>query len=140
MANALEGRTPFLDPVVANFAMKLPDDAKATTKMSKRILRDWLAKNVPAAEPYAKKLGFNPPIGEWIAAKKSTLADLVATQPGIAEAFTKPDVQSVFTDPEKHHQAAWSLLFYALWHTHHVQGVPANGNIQEVLEAARMRA
>jgi len=139
MANSLEGRTPFLDPVVADFAMRLPDDAKATIKMSKRILRDWLATNVPAAEPYARKLGFNPPVGEWIAARKSIAEELVAATPGIAEAFTKADVQRVFSDPERNHQAAWSLLFYALWHSCHVLEVPCDGNVQEVLAAAHSR-
>ena len=137
MANSLEGRTPFLDPVVADFALRLPDDAKASTKMSKRILRDWLAANVPAAEPYAKKLGFNPPIGEWIAARKELAAEMVAAQPGIAEAFSKRDVQRVFADPERNHQAAWSLLFYALWHSHHALDVPSDGAVDEVLAAAR---
>ncbi|MGO9602367.1 MAG: asparagine synthase (glutamine-hydrolyzing) [Candidatus Binataceae bacterium] len=140
MAHGIEGRTPFLDPIVADFAMRLPDDAKATTKMSKRILRDWLAANLPAAEPYARKLGFNPPTGEWIAARKSLIADLVSATPGIAEAFTREDVQRVFADPEKRHQAAWSLLFYALWHSHHVLGIASDGNIQDVLAAARRAA
>jgi asparagine synthase (glutamine-hydrolysing) len=140
MANAVEGRTPFLDPVVADFALRLPDAVKATTRMSKRILRDWLAVNVPAAEPYAKKLGFNPPIGEWIAHHNPRVEELVAAQPGIGEAFCEADVQRVFADPEKNHQAAWSLLFYALWHSRHVLEVPADGNVEDVLEAARARA
>ena len=140
MAHALEGRTPFLDPVVADFALRLPDDAKATTKMSKRVLRDWLAEHVPAAEPYAKKLGFNPPIGEWIAARKSVVADLVAAEPGIAEAFTGDDVRRVFADPEKHHQAAWGLLFYALWHSRHILDVPPEGDVRDVLSAAKSQA
>ncbi len=137
MANGIEGRTPFLDPVVAEFAMRLPDGMKATTRMSKRILRDWLATNVPSAEPYAKKLGFNPPIGEWIAARKDSIAQLVAAEPGIAEAFDAQDVRRVFASPEKCHQAAWGLLFYALWHARHVIGIPADGDAAEVLSAAR---
>jgi asparagine synthase (glutamine-hydrolysing) len=139
MANSLEGRTPFLDSLVADFALRLPDAAKATTRMSKRILRDWLAHNVPAARPYAKKLGFNPPVGDWIAARRSVVRELVAAQPGIAEAFAKADVQRVFADPEKDHQAAWSLLFYALWHSSHVLGVPSDGNVEDVLAAAAVR-
>ncbi len=140
MANGIEGRTPFLDPVVAEFAMRLPDAMKATRRMSKRILRDWLAANVPAAEPYAKKLGFNPPIGEWIAVRKSLVADLVAEAPGIAEAFSRADVDRVFADPETNHQAAWSMLFYALWHSRHILGVSSGGNVQDVLTAARAYA
>lgn len=137
MAHGIEGRTPFLDPVVADFAFHLADDQKATTKMSKRILRDWLAKNAPAARPYANKTGFNPPVGEWIAARKSLVESMVSAQPGIAEAFTNDDVHRVFHDPVKNPQAAWSLLFYALWHSHHVLGNSRGGTVVDVLDAAR---
>jgi asparagine synthase (glutamine-hydrolysing) len=137
MAHGIEGRTPFLDSVVADFAFCLTDDQKATTKMSKRLLRDWLAANAPAARPYAKKTGFNPPVGEWIAVRKSLIESLVSAEPGIAEAFTNDDVHRVFFDPEKNPQAAWSLLFYALWHSHHVLGTPADGTVEDVLDASR---
>jgi len=137
MANGIEGRTPFLDPVVADFAFCLADDQKATTRMSKRLLRDWLAVNAPAARPYARKTGFNPPVGEWIAARKSGVESLVSAEPGIAEAFTNDDVHRVFADPAKNGQAAWSLLFYALWHSHHILGTSAEGTVEDVLDASR---
>ena len=63
MAHSLEGRTPYLDPVVADFAFRLPDRAKVRGGLGKWLLREWLARNVPAAEPFARKQGFNPPIG-----------------------------------------------------------------------------
>jgi hypothetical protein len=35
-------------------------------------------------------------------------------------------------------QPAWSLLYYALWHSYHVLGIDASGDIAAVLtEAAR---
>ena len=138
MANGVEGRTPFLDPVVAKFAFALPDSMKATTRMAKRILRDLLAANLPAAEPYAKKTGFNPPVGAWIAARQPLIGTLVARQPGIREFLPPAAVASAFIDLKKRHQAAWSLLFYALWHSHHILEIPSGGTIEEVLaEAAR---
>jgi asparagine synthase (glutamine-hydrolysing) len=140
MAHGLEGRTPFLDPLVADFAFRLPDEMKATPRIAKRMLRDWLAINVPAAEPYAKKLGFNPPVGEWIAARQPLIEKLVARQPGVREMLRKEqiaeDVACVFADLGKHHQAAWSLLFYALWHSHHVLEIPSDGTIEDVLAQA----
>ena len=37
----------------------------------------------------------------------------------------------------RHHgQAAWILLFYAIWHRIHMQGVPADGDAFDVLTAA----
>jgi asparagine synthase (glutamine-hydrolysing) len=136
MAHSVEGRTPYLDPVVADFAFRLPDRLKVTAKFGKRLLRDWLARNVPAAEPYARKTGFNPPIGRWIAARKADLASLVAGQPGIAAMVTKDDVSKVYAAPDQNAQAAWSLLFYALWHSHHVLEVAPGGAVDETLAAA----
>jgi asparagine synthase (glutamine-hydrolysing) len=137
MAHGVEGRTPFLDLVVADFVFRLPDGFKATASMTKRLLRDWLASNVPAAEAYVEKTGFNPPVGEWIAANRSLTETLVSTQPGIAEIFTREDVHRAFSDLRRNSQAAWSLLFYALWHSHHVLGVTSEGTVQDVLAAAR---
>ena len=136
MVHSLEGRTPYLDPVVADFAMRLPDGLKASVKFGKRLLRDWLAKNVAAAEPYARKTGFNPPVGAWIAARKAATAALVAGAPGIAELDAAAAVRRVFAVPEKNAQRAWSLLFYALWHSHHVLGVAPEGSVEETLQAA----
>ncbi|MFI4989153.1 MAG: asparagine synthase (glutamine-hydrolyzing), partial [Alphaproteobacteria bacterium] len=136
MAHGVEGRTPYLDPVVAAFAMALPDGLKVTAKFGKRLLRDWLARNVPAAEPYARKTGFNPPVGQWIAGRRSAVAALVAAAPGVAEMAHAEEVGRVFAAPERNSQAAWSLLCYALWHSHHVLGVGADGSVEEVLGAA----
>ncbi len=136
MAHGVEGRTPFLDPVVADFAFALPDRMKATTRMAKRLLRDWLARALPAAQPYAKKTGFNPPVGEWIAARKDRVQALVAAQPGVAEAFSRQEVARVFSEAGKVHQPAWSLLFYALWHSHHVLGLSGDGSVEDVLSTA----
>jgi asparagine synthase (glutamine-hydrolysing) len=140
MSNAIEGRTPFLDPVVAEFAFRLPDKLKVGNGQTKRLLRDWLSWKMPISQPYAKKLGFNAPLGEWIGAKKDALYKLVAQQPGVAEIFTAADIEYAFSDLDKRHQAAWTLVFYALWHSHHVLEVAHEGNIGDVLEAARRAA
>jgi asparagine synthase (glutamine-hydrolysing) len=140
MAHGVEGRTPFLDPVVSNFAFRLPDNLKATAWISKRLLRDRLSDKLPAAEAYARKTAFNPPVGRWIAARKFLLEPLVERQPGIAEVFSKEDVRRVFSDAIKYQQPAWSMVFYALWHSHHVLGVAAQGNIEDVLDDARRAA
>jgi asparagine synthase (glutamine-hydrolysing) len=140
MAHGLEGRTPFLDPMVANFAFNLPDSMKATTSMAKRLLRDWLASRLPASQPYARKTGFNPPVGAWIAARQPLIEKLVARQPGIRELFPREAVAFAFADPGKRHQAAWSLLFYALWHSHHVLELMCDGTIEDVLAQAATAA
>jgi asparagine synthase (glutamine-hydrolysing) len=39
-------------------------------------------------------------------------------------------VAKLFRDPRKHAGfAAWTLLFYALWHRHHIEGKPDQGDV-----------
>ena len=139
MAHGVEGRTPFLDPVVGPYAFDLPDNMKVRGKMGKWLLREWLSKNLPEADAFGKKIGFNPPIGEWIDFYKGELEQLVLAQPGIAEMSINDVVRQAFARPAKTSQAAWSLVFYALWHSHHVLGVPADGAADDVLSEARKR-
>jgi len=133
MANSVEGRTPFLDREVAAFALSLPHHLKASLKYGKVLLREWLARANPAARPFARKKGFNPPVGAWMAARADTLGELVAAQPGVAALIPAAAVRGVFDQAAQRHQPAWSLLFYALWHNHHILGRPFEGDIGEAL-------
>jgi asparagine synthase (glutamine-hydrolysing) len=139
MAHGVEGRTPFLDPPTADFGFRLPDDLKVRGKFGKWLLRSWLDKALPEADAFARKTGFVPPVGEWIAAQECRLEDLVLAEPGIAEALSDDFVRAVLADPARNAQAAWNLLFYALWHAHHVLGVAPNGAVDEVLAEAGRR-
>jgi asparagine synthase (glutamine-hydrolysing) len=136
MAHGVEGRTPFLDPVVADFAFRLPDRLKAGARFGKKLLRDWLAQAFPEAGAYARKKGFKPPVGAWIAARAEVLVPLVAAHPAIAGLVPKSAVRAAFEGAMREAQPAWSLLFVALWHNAHVLGIDPQGDIAEVLDAA----
>ncbi len=140
MVHGVEGRTPFLDPVVARFGFLLPDAEKAGLRFGKVLLRDWLAKAFPEAGAYARKKGFKPPVGAWMAARGTALARLVAEQAGVAAAVPSAVVMAAFEGAAENSQRAWSLLFYGLWHAHHVMGVDPSGDIAAVLSAARASA
>ena len=133
MAHGVEGRTPFLDPVVADFAFALPDAEKVGLRFGKRLLRDWLARAFPEAGAYARKKGFNPPVGRWMAARARVLSELVARQPGVREVLPAERVRQAFEQAEARSQPAWSALFYALWHNRHVLGRPCDGDIGAAL-------
>jgi asparagine synthase (glutamine-hydrolysing) len=138
MAHGVEGRTPFLDPVVADFAFRLPDAQKVGWRFGKLLLRDWLAQAFPEARAHARKKGFKPPVGAWMQARSAELGRLVAAQPGIAACLPADRVSAAFANAGASSQPAWSLLFYALWHSHHALGVPADGDIAATLaEASR---
>ncbi|HWT11092.1 MAG TPA: asparagine synthase (glutamine-hydrolyzing) [Roseomonas sp.] len=137
MAHAVEGRTPFLDTGIAAAAFRLPDAMKVRDGQGKWILRQWLAKHFPASEPFRKKQGFTVPVGAWIADAADRLAPLVAAQPGVA-AIAKPDrILPLFraAGGKREGVAAWHLLFHALWHKRHVEGIPAEGDVFTFLAA-----
>jgi asparagine synthase (glutamine-hydrolysing) len=136
MANGVEGRTPFLDREVVAFADELPDRFKAVPGQGKRLLRDWLARAYPQSQPYAKKRGFGVPVAKWMHARSDELGRLVAAQPGVAQAMDADAVRQIFDRCLSHDQPAWSLLFYALWHSHHVLGLGCEGDIAAVLTDA----
>ncbi|MFP6734166.1 MAG: asparagine synthase (glutamine-hydrolyzing) [Rhodospirillales bacterium] len=141
MAHGVEGRTPMLDPEVAKVAVSLPDGLKVKGGQGKYILRKWLSENLPEAEPFAAKRGFTVPVAEWIGAQGRRIGALVAGADGIGEICDPGRVTDLFAGLEgnlaRHHgQAAWILLFYAIWHRIHMQGVPAEGDAFDVLTAA----
>ena len=136
MAHSVEGRTPFLDPAVANFAFRLPDALKVRGRTGKYLLRKWLARTVPVAEAEAPKQGFTVPVGEWIAAEGARIGPLVAAQPGIAGLCRPGAVETLFVSGARSHSlAAWTLLFYALWHQRHIAAAAPGGDAFEALSA-----
>lgn len=122
MAHGVEGRTPFLDMEVAEFAFRLPDDLKVRKGLGKWLLRRWLADAMPQAQAFARKRGFAVPVVEWLARRGAKLGPLVAAQPGIREICLPDAVEKLFANASGKRPgfAAWTLLFYALWHRHHI--------------------
>ena len=141
MAHAVEGRTPFLDPAVADAGLRLPDGLKVRDGRGKYLLRRWLQTALPAARPFAPKQGFTVPVGAWIAQDEdedgARLGRLVARQAGVAAVAAPERVVGLFgrAAGRREGAAAWMLLFYALWHRAHVEGVGSEGSVFEVLEA-----
>jgi asparagine synthase (glutamine-hydrolysing) len=139
MVHGVEGRTPFLDPIVADFSFTLPDALKVGARFGKVLLRDWLAGAFPQAGAYARKKGFKPPVGAWMAARATDLAPLVAAHPAIKGVLPDETVRAAFGNAARESQPAWSLLFAALWHGHHILGVPPDGDIGDALREAGRR-
>ena len=139
MAHGVEGRTPFLDRRVAEVAMRLPDNLKVRGRTGKYVLRRWLERKLPEARPFTRKKGFTVPVGEWIAARSGEISQLVARQPCIGEVCHPAAVEALFRtlDPSRPRvaQAAWRLLFYALWYRRHMEGRAPDGDVFEVLSA-----
>jgi len=134
MAHGVEGRTPMLDSAVAEAVFRLPDRLKVRGRVGKWILRKWLDGVLPDAKPFSPKRGFTVPVGEWLIRKGATLGPLVARQAGVADLCRPEAVEKVFVSNRRRAGfAAWVLLFYALWHRYHVEGVREDGDIFDLL-------
>ena len=134
MAHGVEGRTPMLDPIIADAVFCLPDSLKIKGRIGKWILRKWLSEILPAAKPFSRKRGFTVPVGEWILRKGESLGPLVAQQAGILELCRPDRVEALFKSSLKRAGvAAWILLFYAIWHRQHVEGVAEVGDVFTIL-------
>ena len=136
MAHGMEGRTPFLDRVVADIAFRLSDGLKVRGGLGKYLLRKWLAERMPEANPFSRKRGFTVPVGQWIENRARALGELVARQPAIDEICQRQSVEALFRERGKRASlAAWILLFYALWHRSNIAGAVPAGDVFETLSA-----
>ncbi len=108
-----------------------PDEA------SQDLLRRWLADALPEAAPFSRKRGFSVPVAEWNGRQGARLRPLIAAQPGVEEVCRPSAVEALYRNVSKKTGfAAWMLLFYALWHRHHICGLAPQGDVFEALSQA----
>lgn len=120
MANGLEGRTPFLDPQVAAFAFDLPDAMKVRGRYGKWLLRKWLERACPAAEPWARKQGFTVPVETWIAPRAAGIARSLAGIEAVRQVRSPDQIRAAFEGPAGGQR--WPLLFFGVWSLIHLEG------------------
>lgn len=66
MAQSIEGRLPFLDHRLVEYAMKIPSRLKIKGGEPKYLLKRILEKYLPYDLVYKPKHGFNVPLEEWV--------------------------------------------------------------------------
>ena len=66
MANSIEVRSPFLDYRYIEFAQKIPNNLKINFNSNKILLRYIMKDKIPSKIIERDKMGFTPPIYEWL--------------------------------------------------------------------------
>ena len=102
-------------------------------------MRKWLETQAPQDDCFAKKRGFTPPFLAWVRQEGKRLGPLVAADAAIEEICHPEEVVKLFQSDEKQSlDAAWRLLFYALWHRRHIRGAKMEGGALECLSSRQV--
>ena len=121
MFHSLETRVPFLDPVVADFALALPTRLKVRGLSKKRLLRAAVAPLLPAEILRARKRGFSIPAAAWLRGDLQPFArDVLAPARVRSDGFFDPQAVSRLLDDHArrradHSRRLWGLLSFGLW-------------------------
>jgi asparagine synthase (glutamine-hydrolysing) len=133
MAHSLEVRVPYLDTVVADTALSLPDAAKLgdvggadpfgqTYRQTgaKRVLIDVGKRWLPPAFDQQRKRGFAMPFADWLRGPMAdVLADTLSTDVvrarGLLDPTTAADVRDRFARGSTGWAEPWLLMMLELW-------------------------
>ncbi len=122
MCVSLEGREPFLDQHIIEFAAQLPSSYKLHNGIKKYILRQIVHKYVPQQMMERPKMGFGIPIAGWL---KNELKEFVdqAADPAFIEQqglFNPVEIKKLYFDfyngKEQLHTKIWYLLMFQMWY------------------------
>ena len=138
MANSLEVRAPFTDYRLLEFALQLPDKMKVRRTQTKWITRQALRDVLPPEILEKKKMGFNPPLPQWITGElKPVIGQLLSAKTIESRGIFRPDaVEKLVREHQQNRRdnalKIWALLMIEVWQRMYVDGQSE----EEVLETS----
>jgi asparagine synthase (glutamine-hydrolysing) len=139
MAWSLEARVPFMDTVVANFALSLPVRHKVRGLSKKRLLRQAVLPLLPREVVHGRKRGFSIPAAAWLRGELEPFArEILSPETIRRQGFFRPAAVTRVLDDHVAGRAdlsrqLWGLLAFTLWHEHHVEGVRRDAPLASVV-------
>ena len=124
MANALELRVPFLDHLLVEWSARLPIEWKVGSRRggytSKRVLREFCSKRLPAEILTRPKQGFPVPKTKWLEGDLGPWAeDLIMNSPRLGSLFdTKaagPTLAAARRGDSRSANKVWILIVLDYW-------------------------
>lgn len=121
MAVSLEVRCPLLDSDVIDFAWRLPMDFKVRGGQGKWLLRQLLYQYVPKPLVERPKMGFDVPIGRWLASDlRGWAEDLLDEHKITRQGFFEPEpirrCWKEHVDGTRNWQyRLWNVLMFQAW-------------------------
>lgn len=122
MAHGLEGRNPFLDHRLVEWAISLPPEVKLKGAGTKPLLRELAHRYLPQEVATAPKRGFEIPLIEWLRGDLRELVHDYCLSSGgmIMGRFNRAYIADLLAerlplDPDRWSRRVFTLLVLAMW-------------------------
>lgn len=121
MASSLEGRVPFLDHRVVEFAWRVPIDVHRHDGRGKYLLRRVLERYVPTSLTERPKMGFAVPLAQWLRGplrewSEELLSEARLTRDGIFDVSFIRKIWAQHTSEKSDWSSVlWSVLMLNAW-------------------------
>ena len=138
MAFSLEGRMPYLDHRVVEFAWRLPLEMKIRSNQGKWILRQVLYEYVPAKSVERPKMGFGIPLDAWLRGPMREWAEALLEPRCLGQRglFDAGPIRKMWKDhlfgrgAWQYH--LWDILMFQLWLQHQESALHGNSENKSV--------
>jgi len=122
MTASLEGREPFLDHRVIEYAAQLPNDFKYHNGIKKHIVREIVHKYIPKEKMDRPKMGFAIPLALWMNNELKDMVNSYINEKSIKEQglFNWEAVNRLktafFSGKTEYDFKLWYLLMFQMWY------------------------
>ena len=122
MAASLEGREPFLDHRIIEFAATLPDEFKYHNGVKKRILKDIVHQYVPQELLDRPKMGFAIPIADWMNNDLRPLVEEYISETRIRkqQILNWDEINRIknafYSGKKEYDMKIWYILMFQMWY------------------------
>ncbi|NOT91573.1 asparagine synthase (glutamine-hydrolyzing) [Ferruginibacter sp.] len=122
MSVSLEGREPFLDHRIIEWAAQLPMEYKYNNGNKKFIIKEIVHKYIPKEMMDRPKMGFGIPIASWLEVELKPFIDRYFDEAFIIKqnVFNNDEVQriknSFYNGKKERAEKIWFLLMFQMWY------------------------
>ncbi|GAA4728139.1 asparagine synthase (glutamine-hydrolyzing) [Flavisolibacter ginsenosidimutans] len=122
MSVSLEGREPFLDQDIIEWAAQLPSEYKYRNGQKKYILKEIVHKYVPKEIMERPKMGFGIPVETWLTNELRPLVEEYLSEHSLQQhglfnvSAVQKTVADFFNGRKEKHLKVWYLLMFQMWY------------------------
>jgi asparagine synthase (glutamine-hydrolysing) len=122
MSVSLEGREPFLDQAIIEWAASLPSEYKYYNGQKKYILKQIVHKYLPQQIMERPKMGFGIPIENWLSTELKELVEEYLSEKNLEShglfniVAVRNLVKEFLNGKKEKHLKVWYLLMFQMWY------------------------